>query len=306
MQLTGCLDIRKWASTLLLGVFAATLILPVQAANGERASREPLPLFDAHLHYGGEDAKAFTPAQIIGIFDRNRVTYALISSTPNDGTEALYRHAPERIIPFLGVYETLKDKRDWMWDESVLPKVEQALKKGIYRGLGEFHIFAKDRKSPVLKGLVLLAQEHGLMLQAHGDAEIIDEIFAIAPNVTVLWAHMGIRPEPDFLRSVLARHPQNLYIDTSVRDTLLLGTDGFSQHRGLTEEWRQLFIDHQDRFLAAVDTFSVNRWKTFDAVVADIQSWLAQLPEPVARKIAYENAHRLFMAPQAEQAVQPQ
>ncbi|WP_246261567.1 amidohydrolase family protein [Thiomicrorhabdus cannonii] len=264
------------------------LNMPVEA-------RDSLPIFDSHLHYGGEDAQVFTPAQIMAIFDRNRVTHALISSTPNDGTEALYRYAPERIIPFLGVYETLKDKRDWMHDETVLPKVEAALKKGIYRGIGEFHIFSQDRKSPVFKGIVELAAQHGLMLQAHGDAGIIDEIFAIAPNVTVLWAHMGTRPEPAFLREILQRHPQHLYIDTSVRDTLLLGTDGFSEHRGLTPEWRQLLIDYQDRFMVAVDTFSVNRWQTFDSVVKDIRAWLAQLPEPVARKLAYENAAGLFL-----------
>lgn len=279
----------------LLCIFSSPIYAQSTQAN------EVMPIFDSHLHYGGEDTKAFTPEQIMAIFDRNRVTHALISSTPNDGTEALYRYAPERIIPFLGVYETLKDKRDWMHDESVLPKVEQALKKGIYRGIGEFHIFAQDRHSPVLKGIVKLAQKHGLMLQAHGDAEIIDEIFSMAPDVTVLWAHMGTRPQPDFLRQVLQRHPHNLYIDTSVRDTLLLGTDGYSDHRGLTPEWKRLFIDYQDRFMVAVDTFSVNRWKTFDSVVTDIREWLSQLPEPVARKLAYENAQRLFLNKQGRE-----
>lgn len=279
---------KKTRSITLSVLFGAVCVLPVQAA-------EPMPIFDSHLHYGGEDVKAFTPEEVMAIFDRNHVTHALISSTPNDGTEALYRHAPDRIIPFLGLYETLKDKRDWMHDPSVLPKVEKMLEKGIYRGIGEFHIFAKDRKSPVLKGIVELAQQHGLMLQAHGDAAIIDEIFAIAPDVTVLWAHMGTRPEPEFLRGVLERHPDDLYIDTSVRDTLLLGTDGYSDHRGLTPEWKQLFIDYQDRFMVAVDTFSVNRWKTFDSVVADIREWLSQLPDPVARKLAYENAERVFL-----------
>ncbi|WP_373018219.1 amidohydrolase family protein [Thiomicrorhabdus sp.] len=275
-------NLLKWPGLLVL----LSLSLSVRAE---------MPIFDSHLHYGGEDVKAYDPQQIMAIFDRNQVTHALISSTPNDGTEALYHYAPKRIIPFLGVYETLKDKRDWMYDETVVAKAEEALKKGFYRGIGEFHIFAKDKNSPVFKGLVKLAEKHGLMLQAHGDAEIIDAIFEIAPKVTVLWAHMGIRPEPDFLRSVLQRHPDHLYIDTSVRDTLLLGTDGFSDHKGLTDEWVLLFTDYQDRFLVAVDTFSVNRWNTFDSVVKDIRTWLSQLPEPVAKKLAYENARKLFL-----------
>lgn len=249
------------------------------------------PLFDSHLHYGGEDVKAYSPEQVIEIFDRNRVEYALVSSTPNDGTEALFEYAPKRIIPFLGLYRTLSDKRDWMWDESVIPRLEKALEGGIYRGIGEFHIFAKDRKSPVLKRIVEIAVERNLMLQVHGDAEILDEIFEQAPNITILWAHLGTTPEPGFLREVLNRHPSNLYIDTSVRDKQLLATET------LSPDWQALFIDFQDRFMIAVDTFSVNRWDTFDSVVADIHDWLNDLPPEVSKKLAYDNAYNLLMKP---------
>lgn len=258
------------------------LVMPLTAQSG-------LPIFDSHLHYGGEDVANFSPAQIIDIFDDNNIAYALVSSTPNDGTEKLYRKAPQRIIPFLGLYKKLEDKRDWMWDESVVPRVKEALTLGIYRGIGELHIFAKDRKSPVLKEIVSIASSKGLMLQVHGDAEILDEIFQIAPNVTVLWAHMGTRPEADYLRQVLERHSQNLYIDTTVRDRQLLG-----EHDQLSSEWRQLFIDYQDRFTVGVDTFSVNRWNTFAEVTQQIRQWLSQLPDSVAHKLAYGNAYGLF------------
>lgn len=264
-------------------LFFSTLLLFASLVQAQQV------LFDSHLHYGGEDAKHYSPKQIIEIFDRNKIEYALVSSTPNDGTEALYNYAPKRIIPFLGLYRTLADKRDWMWDKSVIPRVETALGSGIYRGLGELHIFAKDRKSPVLKRIVQIAVERNLMLQVHGDAEILDEIFLLAPNITVLWAHLGTRPEPSFLRAVLEKHPQHLFIDTSVRDKQLLNTGG------LTPEWRSLFIDYQDRFMVAVDTFSVNRWNTFDLVVKDIRTWLGDLPAEVSRKLAFENAYNLLV-----------
>ena len=247
------------------------------------------PLFDSHLHYGGDDTKHFSPKQVIEIFDRNKIEYALVSSTPNDGTQALYNYAPNRIIPFLGLYRTLADKRDWMWDDSVVPRLENALESGIYKGIGEFHIFEKDRKSPVLKRIVEIAVARNLMLQVHGDAQVLDEIFSLAPNVTILWAHLGTTPEPDFLRAVLERHPNHLYIDTSVRDKQLLQTGG------LTKAWQSLFIDYQDRFMIAVDTFSVNRWKTFDSVVDDIHDWLDDLPPEVSKKLAYDNAYNLLI-----------
>jgi len=271
-----------WHKTLT--VIAVILVLSSFQANAQQA------LFDSHLHYGGEDVKHYSPEQVIEIFDRNKIEYALVSSTPNDGTEQLYQYAPKRIIPFLGLYRTLGDKRDWMWDESVIPRLVKALESGIYRGIGEFHIFAKDRKSPVLKRVVEIAVERNLMLQVHGDADILDEIFEQAPNVTILWAHMGTNPNPDFLRSVLKRHSKNLYIDTSVRDKQLLKTGQ------LTPAWRELFIDYQGHFTVAVDTFSVNRWNTFDLVVKDIHAWLSDLPPEVSKKLAYDNAYHLFKA----------
>jgi len=158
----------------------------------------------------------------------------------------------------------------------------------IYRGIGELHIFSKDRKSPVLKRVVEISAEKKLMLQVHGDSEVLDEIFMLAPEVVILWAHLGTMPDPDYLDSVLMRHPNNLYIDTSVRDKQLLETGE------LTQEWRELFIKHQDRFMVAVDTFSVNRWNTFDLVVKDIHAWLDDLPPEVSRKLAYDNAYQLF------------
>jgi len=110
----------------ILGLVLCLLVVPAWAQDGETQR-----LFDSHLHYGGEDVKHFSPKQVVEIFDRNNVKYALVSSTPNSGTEQLYHYAPNRIIPFLGLYQTLADKRDWMFDDSVIPRVEQALKSGI-------------------------------------------------------------------------------------------------------------------------------------------------------------------------------
>lgn len=150
------------------------VVLILSAPHMARAEAARLPIFDAHLHYAGDDRAALSPQEVLAIFDRNGITRALVSSTPNDGTEALYRAAPERIVPFLGVYRTLAEKRDWMHDPGVLARVELALRSDIYRGIGEFHIFNADRDSPVLEGIVRLAVARGLLLQVHGDAGIMD------------------------------------------------------------------------------------------------------------------------------------
>ena len=253
------------------------------------APPEP-PLFDAHLHYTGVDAAALPPEEIIAILDRSGITRAVISGMPTSAVERLHATAPERIIPFLNAYNAPGAKRDWMHDATLPARVAALLDAagGVYRGIGELHIFADDAQSPVLLALADLAAERELMLQIHGDAAVIDAVFARQPGLTVLWAHLGTKPRPDAIAPVLARHP-NLYADTSVRDGRFVDEQG--QLRG---EWRAFFAAHADRVLVGVDTFWTRRWKRFDEVAADIRGWLGQLSPAVADKLAHGNAARLF------------
>jgi hypothetical protein len=253
------------------------------------AAPEP-PLFDAHLHYTGVDAAALPPEEIIAIFDASGITRAVVSGMPTSAVERLYAAAPERIIPFLNVYNAPGAKRNWMHDERLPARVAELLDAagGIYRGIGELHIFADDAQSPVLMALADMAAERGLMLQIHGDAEVLDAVFERQPRLTVLWAHLGTNPRPEVIAPVLARHP-NLYADTSVRDGRFVDAQG-----RLRAEWQAFFTEHADRVLVGVDTFWTRRWKRFDQVAAEIRGWLGQLPPDVAEQLARDNAERLF------------
>lgn len=269
----------------------AILALSLLAGITPVASAERV-IWDAHSHYAHADTLAISPQEVVTILDRNRVEKILITSTPNSGTLKLAQFAPKRIIPFLSVYDTKADKRDWMHQADVVEKARKALQSHPFVGIGELHIFAKDKKSPVLKGLVELAAKKQLPMLIHGDAQVIDEIFSIDPNARILWAHLGTKPEIELLKSMLDKYPQNLWIDTSVRDKQLLA----SGRLGL--DWQQFFTDYPDRFLVAIDTFSVNRWQTYDRVVEDIHRWLKDLPKDVAQKLAKDNA-QTFFAPQS-------
>lgn len=248
----------------------------------------PLPLIDTHLHYTGVDAAELPPEQILALLDRNQITATVVSGQPQWALEALYRAAPERILPFLSVYRGPADKPDWMHDPDLPARVSDALRSGIYRGIGEIHIFAKDRESPVLAALVAIAAERGLMLQVHGDAEVIEAIFAQAPDVRVLWAHLGTDPRPQVLAPLLQRYPR-LYVDTSVRDERFVDAEG-----RLWQQWRRFFIAHQHQVLVGVDTYWTPRWRRFSEVADRIRSWLTQLPPEVAERLAFGNAAQLF------------
>lgn len=245
------------------------------------------PLFDAHLHYNDEHARRYPPAQILRTLRENGVVRAVVTARPPEQALALYRQDPQRIIPLLGVYRDLAEKQTWMQDDGLPGRVEQALSDGPWRGVGELHIFAGQRRSPVFLRIVELATAHDLPLLMHCDPAVIDALFEHAPAATVVWAHAGAYPYPALLRDYLQRYPR-LYIDLSVRD------DRIAPDGELDADWELLLLEHPQRFLVGVDTFRTERWARFGEVAAIMRAWLAQLPTDVARLIARDNGERVF------------
>ena len=91
---------------------------------------------------------------------------ALVSSTPDDGTLKLYEKSPAGIVPSLRPYRTRDDMSTWPRDLSVAAYVEERLKRGIYRAIGESHFGASDVPAPVVKRFAELAvqrQHHALV-----------------------------------------------------------------------------------------------------------------------------------------------
>lgn len=246
------------------------------------------PVIDAHAHYSAEDAAALPPPAIIAQLDKAGVRRLVAIGFPPELAQDLYRYAPERIIPFLGVYESGTTKADWMHDAALPGKAAAWLKSGNWAGLGELHLFTRDAGSPVFAELTKLAETNNLVLMLHGDAAVIDRAFELAPELRVLWAHLGTEPVPETLAAMLERHRGRLWIDTSVRD------ERIAPGGKLLPAWRALFLRYPDSFLAAVDTFSLNRWQHYGEVAHEIRTWASALPQEVQRKLLHDNAAQLF------------
>ncbi len=250
-------------------------------------ARADVSIFDSHLHYSAMDAEHISPANFIQILDRNHITRAIVTGTPSTHTASLYLAAPDRIVPFLGVYQTPMDKERWHRNTALPQRLRQQLEAGYWAGIGELHLFAKNRSSPVFKTIVKLASERNLILQMHADPAVIDSLYMQSPKARVIWAHASAYPYPPLLRDYLTRYP-NLSIDLSVRDDLI------APGGKLDSQWEELLVDYSDRFMVGVDTYSPKRWSEFDSVVQQIRAWLKQLPQDVAQDLAYRNAARLF------------
>jgi hypothetical protein len=252
-------------------------------------SAQELPIFDAHLHYSQPDWEVFPPAKILAILDQAGIRRALVSSTPDDGTLTLYDMAPQRIVPFLRPYRTREDMGSWHSNPAVQTYLEGRLKGGVYKGIGEFHLTASQVAAPVVQRCAELATQHQLFLHAHVDAETMEQLLHLYPQVRFLWAHAGMSAGATSVERLLEKSP-NLWVELSLRFDVAPGGT-------LEAAWQALFRRYPDRFMVGTDTWVTSRWESLADGMQRTRQWLAQLPREIAEQLAFRNGERLFGVP---------
>lgn len=250
---------------------------------------EPLPIFDAHVHYNLDIGRPVTVEQVFELWREAGIRGVLLTSRPNDGTRELLSapSAEVRKVAFARPYSIMADVYTWFRDPKIYALIERELDRGLYVGIGEFHIFGKDADTEGFARFVRLAAERGLWLHAHCDDYVIERIYALDPGAKVIWAHTGMNTPPERVDELLERF-STLYGELSFRSGIEEGTQ-------ISPIWRALFLKHQDRFLLGSDTWVPERWPRVPDIMAGYRQWLQQLPQDVAKQIAWGNGARLFL-----------
>lgn len=272
---------RAWA------LIAGILVGATTSVGVARAQQ--FQIFDAHIHYSQPDWDVYTPERVLSILARAGVFRALVSSTPDDGTLKLYDRAPKGIVPFLRPYRTRGDMGSWPRDPAVAAYVEERLKRGVHRGIGEFHLSPDDVDAPTVRRIAELAGERDIFLWAHVDEVAIERLLTRYPKPRMLWAHAGMSSSAQTVGRLLDRFPK-LYVELALRTDVAPGGT-------LDPAWRAVFLRHPDRVMVGTDTWVTSRWESVVEANRQVQDWLAQLPRDVAEKIAFGNGNRLFPAP---------
>lgn len=284
----------------------AVILAAALAACAARAADYTGPLFDAHLHYNEEawngQAGPHPLADVLARMQRNGVRAIVANSRPNDGTKALAsseqtRRAGVAVVPFIRLYRNRDDYTNWFRDETIYEMVQAEYAKGTaagpYKGIGEFHLYdSANANGPVAKKLMVFAEEKKLAVLAHVDDAAIDLLMANTPskgkNARIIWAHTGIGGAPaSRVDELMGKYP------------LLMGE--LSYRPGLTceggklcPEWRRLVQKYPERFLIGSDTWVNQRWQYYDELMRGYRTWLGDLPEALARRIAWSNGADLF------------
>jgi hypothetical protein len=246
-----------------------------------------LPLFDAHIHYNHDVWEVIPPKEAIARLRNAGAVRALVSSSSDDGTQKLYREAPDLIVPELRPYRKNGETSSWFRDESIIAHIEARLKQYKYVALGEFHVSGANADLPVVRRIVQLAKQRGLMLHAHSDADAIERLFRQDPDARIIWAHAGFEP-PLRVRDMMRRY-KSLWAELSSRGDL-------APNGQLTGEWRALLLEFPDRFMVGTDTFTPERWTVIGSSASSVRAWLAELPVEVAERVAYKNGESVLTA----------
>lgn len=272
----------RGARLLFLIVSTLLTVTPAQVDTGK------LPIFDAHIHYNLDQGRPVTVETVIALWREAGIVGGILTSRPNEGTRELLEAAPPEFgkVAFARPYVTVQDVTTWFRDPAIYAMIVRELDRGIYAGIGEFHIFGHDADGEDFARWVRLAAQRKLWLHAHCDDHVIARIFALDPGARVIWAHTGMGTPAARVDELLAQHP-NLHGELSYRS----GVDD----NDLSEEWRGLFVKYPDRFLLGSDTWVPERWPQVPEIMNRYRRWLAELPANVAERIAWRNGTRLFL-----------
>ena len=252
---------------------------------------EPI-IYDAHIHYDWDVWESLPPDQAVQMLRDEGIERAIVSATPTEGAEMMYKAAPDVVIPFLRPYKDIRHRYLWFKDPTTPDYIRDHLKRVPYKGFGEFHVFGEeDTTTEVMVEIVNIAREQGLALHPHTDTTGIHNFLRLAPDIPVIWAHGGFGAPTSLLKELLNKH-ENFYVELSLRENML------DENGDLTPEWVELLTTYKDRFLVGMDTYKPSRWADLPEIAEESRDWLHQLPPDAAILIARGNVERLFLQTQ--------
>ncbi len=305
--------IGKW------NILAALAVVAVSAT----VQAQELPIADLHMHAFAKS----TPADIKRRMDRNGVRWAgLGARTSGGGSRKTWEEYSaalgDRWIAFAGQSEMIviykNDGVAGLEDANnpgfldLVREAEDDLKAGRVKGIGEVHINNR-RSSPVgwfqrkaradapsFRALYKLVSEYNAVLAVHMEADSdsvaqFESLLGTDQRGRVILLHCGVQAKASLIRSLFEKHP-NLFCELAVRypPARKFGSiwGEIFDAGGIEQDWQTLIQDYPDRFLVGTDITDDYRYDVAIKVVR--KGLLAHLSPDTARKVAYENAQRLF------------
>ena len=250
---------------------------------------DQLPLFDAHIHYKEPAWRVYPPEAVLKLMDDAGVAMGLVSSTPDEGTITLWKFAPNRIVPELRPYHGSVGSSNWTRSPGMFEYLSKRLSEYPHEGIGEFHLHeVNPEDETLLRKIVQVAKQRSLYIHVHSGKGPVDYLYSLDPDIKVIWAHAGMNEPASTVEAMMTKY-STLYADTSYREYDILDASGT-----INEDWRRVIERFSDRFMVGSDTWVNSQWDDYQELIAVNRKWLGQFSRPIAERIAFGNAERLF------------
>jgi predicted TIM-barrel fold metal-dependent hydrolase len=274
---------------------SVVVLLFVRAAS---AAEYAGPLIDAHSHV----SNATVIDSYVAAMKRHNVSKVLllgVGGVQKDDPAwiaAAAQKYPDQVLVGLPLADPTAD--------AASARLEETLKRGRYRAVGEVHVRQVSRKidrspdAPAFGRVLEVIARHQVPLVIH--FELTDQAAAALgsalgrhPTATVVLAHAGEGP-PARVEQLLARHP-NLMADLSgmhfQRQPALATETG-----PLDPHWKALIEKMPDRFMIGLDVWAA---RLFEPPMLDrLMKWtrriLGELSPAAAERVAHGNAAKLY------------
>jgi Tat protein secretion system quality control protein TatD with DNase activity len=182
--------------------------------------------------------------------------------------------------------------------------------------IGQHAEIDKRFDSLFIRQIARIAIKHQVPMVIHmeGYPELLNDLKVVLtemPTLRLVWAHACGRSGSEIIRALLTAHT-SLYCDLSNMTNTGGYGSGWPKAEGFThkleaegvfhEPFKKLILDFPDRFFVGMDVAHQSRWtmengNTFEKRVKRTRELLATLPEPVAKKLAYQNVIKVYKLP---------
>jgi predicted TIM-barrel fold metal-dependent hydrolase len=160
-----------------------------------------------------------------------------------------------------------------------------------------FDVSPEDRPLP---GFLPTSRNPGTL---HENLAAFERLLAHNPKAKIVWAHAGTDPgqmrTPDLCRRLLTTYP-NLYMSLRTGRGQPAPAGVMTRDGEVKQPWLKLIQDFPDRFTLGSDQFHPpfeNGRRTFAEGLDTLRALVSALPPDLARKVAYENARRIYKLP---------
>lgn len=315
-------NINLFVGLAAMGAVMAPHVVSAQVSAESILLAKSLPVADMHYHATNK----ISPNELRQWMQRNNIIYVGgVGAKGSGGRNALIEHRDglkNRYVPMgfqgfisrfvrrgLGPLTSNSNPRI----QAVFNRMNRALRSGKFKGIGE--VITNGQRHPAFR--VKHATNHpafvrlfdviakaGSVMNVHLEADSdslneLESLLARNRNGRIVLGHCGTDATAAQINELMDRH-SNVFCDLSNRhpprtsQERTIFTEIFNRG-GINSNWKRLLEKHADRFMVGTDYEDIEIMEEIIAVIR--QGLLPYLTPMAARKIAFENALKLFDLP---------